>query len=365
MTLHNAKGLEFKAVFVIGMEEGIFPHVRSIEEQGVEEERRLAYVGLTRAQERLVLTHATSRSLWGNRAFNLPSRFLDELPSEGVVDRAAAPGLVVGVRSARAPARGRALRCRPGTRSATARSARAWSSRVEPGGVRHGPVCRRRRRAAVDARVRAAGEDRVIEIRPVANAEELRDAVGVIVHYFGRGRPDEAWAERWLENFELERMLAAFDGDAIVGGAGAFSFRLTVPGGATLPCCGTTVVGVLPTHRRRGILRSMMRAHLDDARDRGEPLAALWASEETIYGRYGYGLATLSMALEIAREHGAFRPGFEPVGKVSLVDADAAAALMPPVYDAVQRATPGMVERASSWWRVPAARRSGGLPRRR
>jgi ATP-dependent DNA helicase UvrD/PcrA len=85
MTLHNAKGLEFKAVFMIGMEEGIFPHVRSIEEQGVEEERRLAYVGMTRAQERLVLTHATSRSLWGNRAFNLPSRFLDELPEEGVV----------------------------------------------------------------------------------------------------------------------------------------------------------------------------------------------------------------------------------------------------------------------------------------
>jgi ATP-dependent DNA helicase UvrD/PcrA len=85
MTIHNAKGLEFKAVFVIGMEEGIFPHMRSIEEQGVEEERRLAYVGMTRAEERLVLTHATSRSLWGSRTFNLPSRFLDELPAEGVV----------------------------------------------------------------------------------------------------------------------------------------------------------------------------------------------------------------------------------------------------------------------------------------
>jgi DNA helicase-2/ATP-dependent DNA helicase PcrA len=85
MTIHNAKGLEFKAVFVIGMEEGIFPHIRSIEEQGVEEERRLAYVGMTRAEERLVLAYATSRSLWGNRTFNLPSRFLDELPGEGVV----------------------------------------------------------------------------------------------------------------------------------------------------------------------------------------------------------------------------------------------------------------------------------------
>jgi ATP-dependent DNA helicase UvrD/PcrA len=84
MTLHNAKGLEFRAVFMIGMEEGIFPHARSIEEQGLEEERRLAYVGMTRAQERLVLTHASARSLWGTRSYNLPSRFLEELPERGV-----------------------------------------------------------------------------------------------------------------------------------------------------------------------------------------------------------------------------------------------------------------------------------------
>jgi DNA helicase II / ATP-dependent DNA helicase PcrA len=81
MTLHNAKGLEFRAVYLIGMEEGIFPHSRSIEEQGIEEERRLAYVGMTRAQELLTLTHASSRSLWGSRGYNMPSRFLDELPA--------------------------------------------------------------------------------------------------------------------------------------------------------------------------------------------------------------------------------------------------------------------------------------------
>jgi len=80
MTLHNAKGLEFRAVYLIGMEEGIFPHARSIEEQGIEEERRLCYVGMTRAKELLTLTHASSRSLWGSRGYNLPSRFLDELP---------------------------------------------------------------------------------------------------------------------------------------------------------------------------------------------------------------------------------------------------------------------------------------------
>ncbi len=84
MTLHNAKGLEFRSVFLVGMEEGVFPHARSIEEQGIEEERRLAYVGLTRAQERLTLTHAATRSLWGSRDYRSPSRFLEELPEDEV-----------------------------------------------------------------------------------------------------------------------------------------------------------------------------------------------------------------------------------------------------------------------------------------
>jgi DNA helicase II / ATP-dependent DNA helicase PcrA len=84
MTLHNAKGLEFRAVFMIGMEEGVFPHSRSLEEGSLEEERRLAYVGMTRAQERLTLIHASARSLYGGRSYNLPSRFLDELPDPEV-----------------------------------------------------------------------------------------------------------------------------------------------------------------------------------------------------------------------------------------------------------------------------------------
>jgi DNA helicase-2/ATP-dependent DNA helicase PcrA len=82
MTIHNAKGLEFRAVFMIGMEEGIFPHSRSIEENDIEEERRLCYVGMTRAKERLTLTHAMRRSLYGRSDMNMPSRFLDELPSD-------------------------------------------------------------------------------------------------------------------------------------------------------------------------------------------------------------------------------------------------------------------------------------------
>jgi predicted acetyltransferase len=208
----------------------------------------------------------------------------------------------------------------------------------------------------------------VIEIRTVENVEELRDASNAIVHYFGRERPHEEWAERWLRNFELGRMLAAIDDGAIVGGAGAFGLRMTVPGGAQLGTAGVTVVGVLPTHRRRGILRSMMRVQLDDIHERGEPLAALWASEETIYGRYGYGIASLVVGFEIPRVWGAYRDGIERVGSVRFVDPEEAGKLMPPVYDAVQRVTPGMYERAPSWWEIrqlsdPPEFRFGGGPK--
>src|SRR3546814_3369704 len=83
MTIHAAKGLEFPAVFIIGMEDGVFPHLRSIgEPDELEEERRLAYVALTRAQERLYLSHAWSRTLYGGTQYNPPSRFLDEIPAE-------------------------------------------------------------------------------------------------------------------------------------------------------------------------------------------------------------------------------------------------------------------------------------------
>jgi ATP-dependent DNA helicase UvrD/PcrA len=86
MTLHNAKGLEYQAVFMIGCEEGVFPHMRSLEEGNLEEERRLCYVGVTRAKQRLCMTFARRRSLHGGRGHNLPSRFLGEIPAE-LVDR--------------------------------------------------------------------------------------------------------------------------------------------------------------------------------------------------------------------------------------------------------------------------------------
>jgi DNA helicase-2/ATP-dependent DNA helicase PcrA len=95
MTLHNAKGLEYPIVFLLGCEEGVFPHQRSIEEGGLEEERRLAYVGITRAQRDLYLTYARTRAVFGSRSFGARSRFVDEVPI-GLTDRNERPALGVG-----------------------------------------------------------------------------------------------------------------------------------------------------------------------------------------------------------------------------------------------------------------------------
>ncbi|HXR11327.1 MAG TPA: GNAT family N-acetyltransferase, partial [Gaiellaceae bacterium] len=166
--------------------------------------------------------------------------------------------------------------------------------------------------------------------------------------YFNAPPADDA-LDRWIDWVGLDRMHAAFDDGQVVGGAGAFTFDFTVPGGS-LPCAGVTVVGVYPTHRRRGILRAMMRAQLDDAHERGEPIAALWASEETIYGRFGYGLASWSGDVTIAHDRGAFARPLERRGRVRFVTDDEAKALFPPVWEALRRERPGVFSRTESWW---------------
>jgi len=136
MTLHNAKGLEFRAVFLVGMEEGIFPHSRSIEEQGIEEERRLCYVGLTRAQERLVLTHASGRTLWGSRNYNLPSRFLDELPQEELERERLRPSSWSSYGSpAPSPSPGYAVELSTGDAVRHTSLGEGIVTRIEPGGI--------------------------------------------------------------------------------------------------------------------------------------------------------------------------------------------------------------------------------------
>ena len=188
-----------------------------------------------------------------------------------------------------------------------------------------------------------------------------------IGQYFGQ-EPNEENAERFSRVLPLERLLATFDDGQIVGGAGAFPFELSVPGGS-VRCCGTTVVGVAPTHRRRGALRAMMRAHLDQAHELGEPIAALWASEETIYGRFGYGRAAFAGEVEVPRERVAFATPLERRGRIRLLEADEAAEKFPPLYDGFRGERTGAFSRTPEWWelrvlRDPPDRRHGGGPKR-
>jgi len=201
------------------------------------------------------------------------------------------------------------------------------------------------------------------DVRPTTDLEEFVDAVGAISHYFGSERNLER-AERFTKVLPLERMHGAFDGDRIVGGAGAFPFQLTVPGGP-IACGGVTVVGVLPTHRRRGVLTAMMRTQLEDIRDRGEPIAALWASEEVIYRRFGYGLASFAGEIELASSYSGLRQAPEPGATARLITLEDAKTLVPPVFDQVRATTPGMFGRTKDWWELrtlddPPERRQGG-----
>jgi predicted acetyltransferase len=189
------------------------------------------------------------------------------------------------------------------------------------------------------------------DVRPTSDLDEFRRAVGSIGHYFGGWPADDEAAQRFSANLPLERMHAAFDGDRIVGGAGAFPFELTVPGGA-VRCGGVTVVGVLPTHRRRGILTAMMRAQLADVRDRGEPIAALWASEEPIYRRFGYGLASLAAEIGVPSGYASLREPPDERAAARLVALDASKDVVAPVYDRIRARTPGMFARTDTWWQT-------------
>ena len=124
----------------------------------------------------------------------------------------------------------------------------------------------------------------------------------------------------------------------------------------------------MPSHRRRGILTQLMRRQLDDALGRGEPLSILWASEEPIYGRFGYGVATLKAAISADRDRIAFRGEPEPAARVRLIEAEEAARVLPPIWDRVQKARPGVFARSPEWWQEyrlpdPEHRRRGAGPR--
>ena len=188
------------------------------------------------------------------------------------------------------------------------------------------------------------------EIRPLADEEyaQLPTVFGIAFGF----QPSEDNVADWRSLTELDRTLAAFDGDDVVATAGANSFELTVPGGGQVRAEGVTAVSVRTTHKRRRILTSMMRQQLTDVANRGEPLAILLASESIIYGRFGYGLATLHQAIEIDPHHGNFAAPVVDTGRFRQVDKDAALKVLPGLFDASRKRTAGDIGRSNTWWDI-------------
>jgi predicted acetyltransferase len=199
------------------------------------------------------------------------------------------------------------------------------------------------------------------EIRAIEPGEfdAMRRTMGLV---FGSDPPQGD--SRFTRVLPLERTRCVFDDGEIVATSGAFNLTMTVPG-SELPCGGTVAVAVLPTHRRQGLLRQMMRAHLDDVREHEEPISALWASDSAIYGRFGYGCASICHDIEIDVDHAEWnRLAAEPAPARLITRADAFE-LAPPLYDRLRAVIPGFFDRTPEWWedrplRDAEAYREGG-----
>ena len=186
------------------------------------------------------------------------------------------------------------------------------------------------------------------EIRPLA-PEDVVAFVRAEFMPFGIIPEDKdlAWACAMVEP---ERSFTVVDAGRIVATAGAYSFDLTLPGGVSLPVAGVTNVGVLPTHRRRGILRAMMRHQLDELHEAGEPIAVLTASESLLYGRYGYGMASTGQSFEVETAHSEFAEPLADAGRLDLLDSAGAAKVLPALHEQIRRRQPGDISRRSAYW---------------
>jgi predicted acetyltransferase len=188
------------------------------------------------------------------------------------------------------------------------------------------------------------------DVRPITASEVDLFRRRVSRGFGGDADSDETAPERFDAIFDLERTLAAHDGVDMVGTCAAFSLGVTVPGGETVPMGGTTVITVQSTHRRRGVLRALMDVHLADVEAHDEPLAGLWASETSIYGRFGYAPATYrhralidAKSIELSATSGK-----EPV--VRFLDPAEAGAVIRSVYEVARTTRPGMLTRSDPWW---------------
>ncbi|GAA2807031.1 GNAT family N-acetyltransferase [Saccharopolyspora taberi] len=189
-----------------------------------------------------------------------------------------------------------------------------------------------------------------LDVRPVAESE-FRDANSLFLRTLHiPPASDDQW-ERSSARYEPGRVLGAFVDGELAGTAMAQSSSLAVPGGAVLPAGAVTNVGVRADRTRRGALTALKRAQFADARERGEPLTMLHASEAVIYGRFGYGVATRARKVRLDRARAVPHPDVPAGGAVRLVDAATAEKVLPEVYRRIGLTRPGMMSRPDGWWR--------------
>ena len=189
----------------------------------------------------------------------------------------------------------------------------------------------------------------------------------LLVLAFHDSADDDQWAEMTRPVFEPARSLVAVDGAEIVGHAGAYTRDLTVPG-SVMPAAFVTMVGVSGTHRRKGIAKELLIRQLHDARAAGEALAVLWASEGRIYQRFGYGMASRKLSLDIETREVSLGVPREPQGRIRAGYPHELVKDATRVYDSVVVLRPGYASRPGNWWEFllqdPPSRREGGGPRR-
>jgi predicted acetyltransferase len=188
-----------------------------------------------------------------------------------------------------------------------------------------------------------------IVLRPVT-ADELHRFHTVEARGFGDPQGTEAGLALDQKVIELDRTIAAFDGDQLVGTNLSFAYEMTVPGGETVAVGGVSGVTVAATHRRRGILRDMMTRQLDDIAGRGEAVAILNASESSIYGRFGYGLANLYQSWSVDVRRAGFRLPVRDDLRLRILDRDTAKKDLAPIYDSWRRTVPGALSQSDAWW---------------
>lgn len=190
------------------------------------------------------------------------------------------------------------------------------------------------------------------EIRVLASEDELLAAANVFrVAMIGFPPMPELPPGQIAKLLEPGRTVGAFVGEQLVGTADAVTSRMTLPGGAMVGHAAVTHIGVLPSFTRRGIATELIRHQFGDIAARGEVVASLRASEATIYGRYGYGVASSSQTVQVHTARAALRRGVGAGGPVRLIDAAQAWELLPRIYAENRPSRPGTIDRPDAWWR--------------